>query len=134
MKLSTSKKSWHYRLATYGGIDEYEDQTNLCSYFWAVTRGIGLATLLVAVGVLFGFFLVMAPAIQLIALLLGVPFVLYGPAIAGYLFWITIALLVTIHFLGSRAKTAIGATSAAKLVATGYRGWKEKTCVLIDIK
>jgi hypothetical protein len=134
MKLSANKKSWHFRLASYGGLSEYADQTDLCSYFWAGVRGVALSCFLAVLGSLIGFFVVVAPGIQIVAWCLGVPLDWYAPAIGGYIVWCGAAIIAFAHFYGRGAKTLIVSTPAAKLVGAGYRGWKEKTCVLIDVK
>lgn len=43
------KNSWHFKLATFGGIDEYDEETNICRYFWkGIVPGSAVIALLVA--------------------------------------------------------------------------------------
>lgn len=134
MKLSINKESWHYKLARYGGLISYE-QTDLCSYFWSLLWGVGRPILVVVCGVLSGYVLLLAPAIALIAWISGLPWLVDSFATIGAALWVGGVLIFTMIYRIDQGKALIpGASNVTDLVAAGYRGWKEKTCVLIDVK
>lgn len=137
-KLTIRADSWHYRLAKYGRLNaDWDGRTDLCRYFWALLRGVLFAPALVAIGVFFGSFLT-APVVALVVVVLHGPFELEG-------LWAAFAIVGSaIWFVGAAGAVSVGVrvwmesrTPASRLpglIKTAYRGWREKTCVLVEIE
>lgn len=133
MKLQINRGSWHYAIAKNGGFDQYGDaeQSDLCSYFWSLVWGCVWPLLVIAIGSIGAGVMVLAPLIGIIAFLLEGLWVWDDlPAI-----WLVGDIVIAAIFLVPYAfKHGGDQTAVAKLVKAGYRGWKEKTCVLVEIK
>lgn len=130
MNLSINRNSWHYRLASYGHLSQYDDRTDLCRYFWALVRGALKAPAIVAVLAALLWALVVAPTLCLLVW-----------AATGVLYWSDSAGIGTFlwawaagTFLMFAIQEKRTSLPGARLVAAGYRGWKEKTCVLVELK
>jgi VIT1/CCC1 family predicted Fe2+/Mn2+ transporter len=126
MKLTINANSWHYRLARYGLLDENWYQTDLCQYFWAMVRGVLRAPLLVVAGVFLGYFMVVLPVIA------GIVWLFFGSFLGDF--------LVISFVLWGLAVAIVGIAGAEHLrysepgiIRSTYRGWKEKTCVLVEV-
>lgn len=140
MQLAISRNSVVFKVARYGGLYA-EDQADLCSVFWCFLWGLLRAPFFVALGgvagALIGFLFLMLPAIVLLVwhqtgILYGLD-ILVAEAIGwavlgfiGYSFWAIEN--------DKRNAVADAASSTVNLVKAGYRGWKDKTCVLVEVR
>jgi hypothetical protein len=133
-QLTISADSWHFKLATFGALKAYDNQTDLCRYFWAIVRGILRAPSLILLGVAVGWMFVVAPVMAIVVWALHGRFVPDDSAILGFGVWLILALIVAkIAFDEWRDKLP-RQQHQPSLVKTAYRGWKEKTCVLVEVK
>jgi hypothetical protein len=136
-RLTVNRDSWWLLVAQYGGLC-CEDRTDICSlmrrFLWGLVRapfwGLLGGTLIAAVLA----FVVGWPLIGLIAYVLeGCPF--------EWESLIMSAILVCglgLGFAAHQAEEAGGLKTVLRnatpdMVRAAYRGWKEKTCVLVDI-
>lgn len=132
--MNISKNSWHYKLANFDDRFKWDDRTDLCSYGRALLIAVTGGGILFASAMFVLFCMVVSPLLMVLVWLQTGVFlteaagmggiILWGLAVAGALLWLTIP----------RAVKAAAHTPPVELVKAGYRGWKEKTCVLIDIQ
>jgi uncharacterized integral membrane protein len=138
--LTIDANSWHYKLALYGHLtaDPYSGRLDLCRYFWALLRGALKAPAIVAAVVLAAMTLVVHPLAALVTFvkwghfdppLIGI----IGIVIAGYAIFFFVVLYVA-RVLRERRERRDYRSSEPGLIKTAYRGWKEKTCVLVEVK
>ncbi len=131
MKVDLKRGSLVLKVAGYGGL-YVEDRTDLCSVFWHFVWGVLRAPVLTItfglIGAGIGFMLVMLPIIGLIA------FFVEGVAIQEFA-WVGLAVWSGLGLLFAVAgfKEAEVAAPVRRLARAGYRSWKDKTCVLIDV-
>lgn len=129
--LTVNRNSWHFKLASYGLLDTTYRQLDLCQYFWALARGLGRAPVSILAGVLVLYCLIVSPLMALWVWAAWGAFVPDEPAFVGMGFALFICVgCGVIYALEADYKTP----SAVRLARAGYRGWKEKTCVLIEVK
>lgn len=134
MKLSINRNSWHYKVAHNGNFDQYGDASSgdLCGYFWGFVWGCVWPLLITLVGALFASLFVLMPLIGIVAFLFeglwfnDIPGIMIVADIAAAL------IFVGMYWLQSE-ESFVNRSSAMKLAKAGYRGWKEKTCVLVEI-
>lgn len=135
MELALKRESWVLKVAQYGGL-QLEDRTDLCSVFWTFLWGLIRAPFLVVffgcLGAAIGFALILRPIIALIALFAeGAPF--------DFLAWWAVAVWVggtwaLYEVWASVEDKAAPIQSTVRFAKAGYRSWKDKTCVLIDVR
>lgn len=131
-RLTISRDSWHYKLALYGLLNEHRSETDLCRYWWALVRGVLRAPFLAVLGALVVFAMVVDPLLAL-AVYVGTGFL-----VMPFFFPLTVALY------GGAFVVAVGMYTdwrrehrkceSPGLVGTAYRGWKDKTCVLVQVE
>lgn len=131
--LTINANSWHYRLALYGHLDtDYDDgRTDLCRYFWALVRGFFKAPFIVVVGACLGYALVMGPLLAVVVWL-GTGF--YVPdtvAVAGMGMWFMAGILFGALWVQDQK---FDNSPALQLAGAAYRGWKDKTCVMVEVR
>ena len=140
MQLAISRNSLVFKVARYGGLYA-EDQADLCSVFWCFLWGLLRAPFFVALGGvaggLIGFLFLMLPAI-LIAVWIQTG-ILVDPAVlvAEGVAWVVLGYLFYSFWTREQDKrnvVADAASSTVNLVKAGYRGWKDKTCVLVEVR
>jgi len=130
--LTIDRNSWHYRLAKFGKLYD-EGGTDLCSYFWALVRGVVSVPFSIIVGVLAGF-LLFAPILALIVWAVEGRYPVEIFALFGSFLYCISAFIGFVVWFVLRGVEKIGSTPPMQLVKAGYRGWKEKTCVLVEVK
>lgn len=131
MKLTIERKSWHYKLATFGWLDvDYDDQTDLCRYFWALVRGAGRVPFFILVGAGVLWVLVLNLLVMLAVFISTGIFHVTTASEVGLAVWLVGALMGGMFYVIETGKEVPG----ARLITAGYRGWKEKTCVIVDLK
>jgi hypothetical protein len=135
MRLAIKRDSWHGRIARFGGLIGYMDQTDLCAYFWAFVRGCIGGLLFALFGLAALVAMVAMPLAYVVAwVVVGIQPPPLGIEIAGAAFW-SVGLVIVAKIYIDDHKPSIGANvPGARLLAAGYRGWKDKTCVLIELK
>lgn len=134
MKLTINRNVWHYKVAHNGNFDKYGDARSgdLCGYFWGFVWGCVWPLLVVFFGSVSAGVLVLIPLIGVAAFLLeglainGLPGVVL--VIEGL-----VVMVVTAAYLLIADESPLKRTMAMRLARAGYRGWKEKTCVLVEI-
>jgi hypothetical protein len=152
MNLTLSTRNLLLPVARYGGLqpgiawssrDKCFERTDLCSLFWCTLWGLLRAPFWVC---LFG-----AAGAFVVGLMVGYPFIallawlVHGVAIPPD----AAALIVVLTFEGTaavifvltwawRAKPGYTvrdtASTAADFIRAGYRSWRNKTCILVDLK
>jgi hypothetical protein len=132
MQLEIKRTSWVLKVAGYGGLS-VEDRTDLCSVFWCFLWGMVRAPFWVAlVGVGGAVVIVGAIGLPVVALLAyfleGLPI---WPGAWLVMILETTAVCFLLYVLG-KADPIIAPMK--QFAAAGYRSWKDKTCVFIDIK
>jgi hypothetical protein len=153
MKLTLSASSTLLFFARYGGLqpgiawsskDKCFERTDLCSLFWCTLWGLVRAPFWVClfgtlgaavIGLMVGY-----PLIAILAWLMeglafeeGATFVL-----AWWSVFIPSMVVLWAHVTGrlNRPTYAVRdtASTAADFIRAGYRSWKDKTCILVDLK
>lgn len=134
MKLSINRNNWLFRLAASAGLNS-RYQTNICSLFWYAFWGVVLLPLFVAIVSILG-----AGMLMMLMMFVGIP-------ILELWFWVVHGLEPNFLalFVISAAWSGLGGIvlyehrrclsrqTKPNLIVAGYRSWKDKTCVLIDI-
>ena len=135
MSIEIERDSWVLKVAAYGGL-EFEDRTDLCSVFWGFVRGVLKAPVLIglgaAVGTLALYHLLMLPIIGLIAYFVHGLWFSDG-ALVAMAAWVFLPWFFYELMAAERGKSAPVVTSV-RILRAGYRGWKDKTCVLVDVR
>jgi hypothetical protein len=153
MKLTLSASSTLLFFARYGGLqpgiawssrDKCFERTDLCSLFWCTLWGLLRAPFWVC---LFG-----AAGAFVVGLMVGYPFIailawlMEGLAfeegatfvLAWWSVFIPSMVVLWAHVTGrlNRPTYAVRdtASTAADFIRAGYRSWKDKTCILVDLK
>jgi hypothetical protein len=134
-RLTINVNSWHYKLALYGHLDEEYGRTDLCRYFWALVRGVLKAPLLVSAGVVAGFVLVVGPLMALVVWAISGQLVPDDIAAVGFGAWLIAAIMTSFLCVDElrRRQRYAQQTNPPGLLKSAYRGWKEKTCVLVEL-
>jgi len=130
-----SKDSWHHKAAVFGGLGEYDDQTDLCSYARALMWAALVPTLIITIASFFGYILLVTP-LALIAVWIAEEKVYWidSAALAGMAFWCIGLIAGALGFLANRLAHAASRSKPTQIIGAAYQGWKEKTCVLVEIK
>lgn len=149
--MKVSKNTWHYTLFAMGdsGFDYRSDwhvgsPTDLCNYMRKMFLGFLFSLLLIIIGLALSTVILDAPISialyfitdnSLIPFLsegtFGIGSIIYGFCIFGFVMWFLF------DYLGLRipepVKESISKSESLKLVKTGYKSFKDKTCVLIEV-
>jgi hypothetical protein len=135
--------SLHYKLANMGST--YDPPDNICSYTWAVVRGLFWSSVIALFGT--GFLALTAETgVGLyFAYLTGSMEILTELAKAGLIVWIALSivfLIGTVAYLFAqraerirlklRAQGLYEKPKADNFIANGYRSFKEKFCVQLE--
>lgn len=150
--MKVSKNTWHYTLFAMGdsGFDYRSDwrvgsPTDLCNYIRKMFLGFLVSLLSVLIGVMLSLVILDAPVSLMLYLLTDnnliffvgegsfmIGAVLYSIFILGFLIWFLF------DYLGLRipepVKKSVSKSESLKLIKTGYKSFKDKTCVLIEVK
>lgn len=138
------------RISKYGGLRVGPGaSTDLCSIFWAVVRATvrfalhcfiyGLVRVIVVLAaVVILWVMVVAPLASLYRLLVWPegPYTVDGAEI-GYIVWGLIAVVTVVLTPVMVLRRFFGARLEARqpsFLTLAYRGWKDKTCIMVDIK
>lgn len=139
MEITVSKKSWILRIARYGGLLD-TDMTDLCSVFWRFVWGMIRApfwtTTIGSVGALFAYILFLDPIITFLVWMNTGVWLNPVIGIAQAVLWMFIFFLGHIFWFEKKEKESpvVRAVSSTVDVArAAYRGWKDKTCVLVKV-
>lgn len=140
MELSLKRQSWLLKVARYGGLDDDRCRTDLCSLFWGVVWGAIRApfwvALLAPIGSVFGAVLLLYPVIGIIAYF-SEGLTPEGWALVGLILW-SVALVASAFILFMITKpgevVSDAVATSKNFVRAGYRSWKDRTCVLVDIR
>jgi hypothetical protein len=130
-RLEISRDSWHYRLALFGLLNAERTETDLCRYFWALVRGVLRAPFLALVGAGFAYVMLVVPALCFVVWLQTGYLVTTDQLFVGLTFWAVIAFFCAAFYTQERAHAR--QYRPPGLVKSAYRGWKDKTCVLVEI-
>jgi hypothetical protein len=148
MNLTLSASSTLLLLARYGGLqpgiawssrDKCFERTDLCSLFWCTLWGLVRAPFWV---LLFGTlgaavigFAVGYPLIAILAWLIE-GLALDAPALVGVTFWCVLPLAYAFgrYVLGPLTRSDGPVYTAADFIRAGYQSWRQKTCILVDLK
>jgi hypothetical protein len=134
VKLEMNRGGWPMKVMQYGGLC-VEDRTDLCSAFWTFLWGIVRAPFWVVFLGCFGagalYLFVVLPIIALVAFFSeGLSIMAEGWF--GMAAWALFAYFAyEVWSADSRNPLSVG--GAVRLAKVGYRSWKDKTCVLIDV-
>jgi len=128
--MKIDRNSWHFKVARFGALDDWDDRTDFCGYFWALVRGAVLfPAVLIGGAFAVSFVLVACPLVALVVWFQYGQLVLLGPEVVGWIAW-TGALLYLCYRRASKKESD---SPAVRLAKTAYQGWKDKTCVLVEI-
>ncbi len=144
MPLNFSKDSWHYKVAKFGTLRTYGDETDMChyvrSFIWGVTKGLvvgviigALASLVLACeGAFIGSFIA--------AVMTGV-WAFEGFAVGGVIInsiALALAAFITIGYKYEQYREANPKKRKPPkpdgFVKNAYRGWKDKYCAKVKIE
>jgi hypothetical protein len=130
-RLEISRDSWHYRLALFGLLNAERTETDLCRYFWALVRGVLRAPFLAVVGAGLAYVMVLSPVLCFVVWLqyghLPTPFALFAGGVA----WLCVVWFCFLVYLQERRNARRNAPPG--VIKSAYHGWKDKTCVLVEI-
>lgn len=129
-ELTITADSWHYRLARYGLLDDGCGDVDLCRYFWALVRGVLRTPFVIIVGSMLLYVLIVAPLMAIYAWLALGMFSLNEAAVAGFVLWAGVAIFALLLWL---IEGNYRTPAPIRLAKAGYRGWKDRTCVLVKV-
>ena len=130
--LTVNQKSWHYQLADFAGLAVYRGRTYICSYLRKVALGILLMLVVIALACALIVVFVMLPMFQILTWVFHDIWVHAMPG--AVVIYLTSAIAGPIAVFYGAKHWLSKAVKRETVVAAAYRGWKEKTCVLVEIK
>lgn len=128
MHVSLSRDSWVMRLARFGFLD-HDDRADLCSVFWHCVWGLLWPALVIVVGSGAALVLVLYPLLALFVGVVDEAWYFHPLLIAPAALYGVFGILFFVEWL-KRGDTPEPVRDA---IVAGYRGWKQKTCVMVDV-
>jgi len=133
--ITIDRNSWHYKMAVFGLLDESAATIDLCRYVRSMIFAVLGPLAIVSIGAFIGFVMVVAPLALVAVWVTEQRFVLIdSAAIAGLFVWSMGLSAAALSWLVKKAASINIPFPCGSLIGEIYRGWKEKTCVLVEIK
>ena len=158
--MKVSKNSWHYNLYRMGNIGPFEYRKDwmldtprdLCQYIRNIVLGAVVALILIIVGFILSLFILDLPISIVMYFItdngwidfISEPTIIVGTGIYGFLssgLIIYYGVQLYIKFdtkipddVKEKIKDSIEESETMSLVKTGYKSFKDKTCVFIEVK